>query len=791
MINEKTLLKLEYGAILQQISLRARSESARREILATLPYSKIEDIDKAVLLTGEAIEYVNNAILPDFSFDDMSSVLDKARIRSTLSMRDLLGIMRLLRTSRLLKDNIVRFNTDKVQMLIEIGQKIYDNKSFEDNIDFCILAEDQMNDKASEKLFSIRQKIKRVNADIREKLQKYTRSKELAGFLQDSIVTLREGRYVVPVKTEFKNMVKGLVHDQSASGSTVFIEPLAIVNLNNDLKMLTLEESNEVERILQDFTVSVGNIVKELQHNQRLIVQLDTVFCRALYAIDTKSVCPVINGKGYVNLIKARHPLLNKDNAVPISVSFGKDYNVVVITGPNTGGKTVSLKTVGLLCLMAYTGLYIPAQDGSEVAVFDNIFVDVGDEQSIEQSLSTFSSHIVSIKYVTEHVTQKSLVLLDEVCAGTEPNEGSALALAITQFLLDCKCRAIITTHYSQLKEFSLLNNGVENASMEFNPETFAPTYKLIMGIPGSSNAIEIARRLGLSEMIISTARSNVSAEKTSFESVLHKAEMVRQENEREKEDVIKMKQELQEKLDKANRQNEILLAEREKLLKKSQQEVRQIINSAQQEAEELVNQIKEILNAPEIEQKALFEARSITKKLSDKKYTSGKIEEEDNIFVGDPVDLSTLKIGDTVYVKSLNSVATVNSIDKKGRITVRCGKMTISVKNEDLFMGLVAGKTKEEKERGAAHTKIHSEAVSNEINLLGQTVDEAIANVDAFIDSSLIHGLSQIRVIHGFGTGKLRTGLHRHFAKHPNVAEYRLGVYGEGEGGVTIVKFK
>lgn len=771
---------------MSQVALKTRSELAKQKLSQFLPTCDISTVNLLLTQTQEAVEYVNSAISPDFTFDIVTPALERARICSTLSIREILSIGRLLRISRLLRESITNYASPKVQLLVDMATRLYFNKGLEELIETCFISAEEVADQASLLLATIRRKMKRVNIEIREKLNSYTRSKDLSVYMQDTIVTQRSGRYVIPIKQEYKGFVKGLIHDQSASGSTVFIEPLAIVNLNNDLKQLEMEESAEIERILIEFTHTICDIVSGLASNQEIISNLDIIFARANYSVDNKSTLPKINNRGYINLIKARHPLLD-GNAVPITINLGDKFNVVVITGPNTGGKTVTLKTVGLMCLMAYSGLFIPTQEDSEIACFDDIFCDIGDEQSIEQSLSTFSSHIANIKYITENMTSNCLVLLDELGAGTEPNEGAALALAITQFLLQVKCKAVLTTHYGQLKEFSLITQGIENACMEFNPETFAPTYKLVLGLPGSSNAIEIASRLGLSQEIITNAKSKLSKEKVTFEQVLRRAEEVRQANETDREDILSTKKELSVQLKKAQSQNQILLEERDKLLKKTQLDIRQAVREAQEQANELIEQLKGIINSAEYDEATLFKARSVAKQIGSISYQTS--EQEQDFFVGDKINPNQLTLGLEVFVKQLNSVGKVISIEKKGKVMVRCGSFSTKVDVGDLYENHSV-KTKREINT-SFHTQIRAESGKSEINLLGQTVAEAIENVDAFLDQAALSGLSEVRVVHGKGTGRLRSGLHTHLAKHHLVKEFRLGVYGEGEDGVTIVKLK
>jgi len=786
-MNQKTIQKLEYNAVLQRVSEFAVSHTAKEKVLATVPSDDVDNIEYLLNLTQETRRYVDNAIMPDFNFDDITEAAQKARIVSTLSMKELLRVMRLLRLSRGTKATLMNFALLPECIIKDIAVNIYADKDLEETIDISIISEDEMSDRASDELASIRKKIKKVNSDIREKLASYTKSKAMAPYLQDSIITMRGGRYVIPVKQEYKGAVTGLVHDQSASDSTVFIEPLAIVNLNNELKTLTMQEAEEIERILQEFTKQVSVISDRLIKNQEIISDIDVAFSKARYSIDVRAVRPLLNDDGFCNIINGRHPLLNKDKVVPVSVNLGKDFNVVVVTGPNTGGKTVTLKTIGLFCLMAYGGMYVPASEGTVIALYKDIFCDIGDEQSIEQSLSTFSSHIKNITYILSEINEKTLVLLDELCAGTEPNEGAALALAITEYMRRTKTKAVLTTHYSLLKEYSLVTDGVENASMEFNPDTFEPTYRLVMGVPGSSNAIEIATRLGLDKQVIQLARERLSSEKISFENILQNAERIRKEFLDKKEEVEKEKEQINLELEKAKEKNKVLSEEREKLLRNSKIEAKRIVTEAQEDAKLILDELKQIVERANLDEKSLFGARALAKKLKEKVYDTEN--EESDIFTGDKVDVTKIKVGDSVFVGKLNSVAVVDSIARNNKFKVKCGNVTTVVDGDDLFeYADVSDKTKKLK---SVSTQIRKATARTEINLLGKTVAEAITDTDAFIDEAILNGLSEIRIIHGIGTGKLRAGLHEHFRSHPNVAEFRLGVFGEGESGVTILTLK
>lgn len=789
MIEEKTLKKLEYFDMLERVSEFATSSKAKKEIRLLRPTSLLGNAASLLDETEEALSFVNFGINPDFGIDSVDDIAAKAKINSTLTLRELLTVMRTLRTSRLLVSTLNSPIPAPAKLLPDMANGLYANKTIEDEIDFCVLNEEELNDRASEQLFSLRQKIKKTNAEIREKLSSFSRSSAISKYLQDDIVTLRNDRYVIPVKQEYKSNIQGIVHDQSATGSTLYIEPIAIVNLNNQLRELILKEREEIERILAEFTDKISGFAQFLVENTRIISYIDGVFAKARFAIDLKAARPNLNDKGLLDIKRGRHPLIDKNSVVPVDVRLGGDFDMIVITGPNTGGKTVSLKTVGLFCLLAMSGIFLPADSGTTVSVFENVFCDIGDEQSIEQSLSTFSSHIKNISYITESINEKSLVLLDEVGAGTDPNEGAALALAIAEFILNSGAKSVLTTHYGRLKEFSLTTPGVESASMEFDASTLSPTYKLILGIPGSSNAIDIAGRLGLREEITDNARSKLSAEKVSFENVLKNADALRRQYKAQLDELNSVKAKTEEEYAKAANQSKLLKEERERLLSGSQIEAKRIISSAKAEAEELLDHLKKMVRAAALEEKSLFEARSVIKKLDDKKYEVK--DDESDIITGERVDRNRIKTGDKVFVKKMNSSGIVSGFGKNGKIEVKVNKLTVFTDAEDLYQCVELSEKPKVSPSRSVKTSIRAAAPAREIILLGQTVDEAILNVDKFIDDAILSGLTEIRVVHGTGTGALRKGLHKYFATHPSIDSFRLGKYGEGESGVTIVTLK
>ena len=786
---KKVYKKLELDAILTSVAAHAVSDVAKRQIINTEPSNDIAAVRRLLEETSEACRNISvYNIIPEFSFDSVAVIADKAKILSTLSMAELLCVMRLLRVSRLVMSALTSVDDESITILPCMARGIFCDRKLEDDIDFAILSEDMMNDRASSHLYSIRQSIKRANEEVKNKLQQYIKSAQYQKYLQDAIITVREDRYVIPVKQEYRGYIKGLVHDVSGSGATLFVEPVEIVNLNNQIKILLKEEAAEIDRILREFTARVGEISGALVENEKIVASLDAIYARAHYADEIRGTVPKINARGYINIKKGRHPLIDKNKVVPVSISLGKTFDILVVTGPNTGGKTVSLKSVGLFVLMAGCGLFLPCEEESDISLFDEIYCDIGDEQSIEQSLSTFSGHMTNIADILKNITPNSLILFDELGAGTEPNEGAALALAITEYILSVKAKAIITTHYTQLKEFSLVTDRVENASMEFDLTTFAPTYKLVVGVPGSSNAIQIAKRLGIGDDIIENAKSKLSAEKVSFENVLQRAEKLRQQYENTNEEIAEMKRSLTKELETAKNQNKILASEREQLLKNSKAEAKRIVQETTEESKRLLDELKKIIRRYNADESILFELRSKIKKFGDKKY-----ENDENIpNFSRPIEFDSIKVGDYVFVKKLNATGKVLSKNEsKKKLEVAVGAMKISASANDLAEALKTAEDVGQTKTVSVKTNIAAKTLTNEINLIGQTVDEALVNLDAFIDSCLVASINEIRIIHGRGTGALMKGVQDHLKKHAHVAEFRLGAYGEGDRGVTIAKLK
>jgi len=788
-MEEKTLKKLEFNTVLQQVSAYAISQSAKDLILNLTPIPDFNIIKKLLAETGEAFWLINKNVIPSFNFDSVDEILKKAKILYKLTLRELLAVKRLLRTARLCISTIKNVEYANIPNLYSYTDFIYQNKFLEDELERCIINEEEIADDATEELLAIRKKIKKTTFDIKDKLNSYIKSATTARYLQDAIVTVRNDRYVLPVKQEFKANIQGLVHDQSASGATIFIEPISVVNLNNQLKELLLQENIEIEKIITNFTSQISFITEQLYDTEHWIAYLDSVFAKAYYAEKQNAILPKLNTNGIVYINKGRHPLIDKKKVVPISIKFGKNDRQVIITGPNTGGKTVTLKTVGLLSIMAYVGLYIPAEDDSNIAIFDNVFCDIGDEQSIEQNLSTFSSHVKNLNYILDNATSNTLVLIDEIGAGTEPIEGSALGLAVCEYLLAKQVPSLITTHYGQLKEFSITTPNVLTASMEFNTKTLEPTYKLIMGVPGNSNALDIAKRLGMKQLIIENALTKIDDNKKDFDKVLKDAEILRQKYEKELDELSQLKKSTLEEYEKAKNQNKLLTAEREKLLSNSRIEAKRIVTSAREEADELLEELKSLFKKQSLEESTIFKARSIVKKIDNKKYGEVEEQNDDYLFEGKEIDLNTLQIGDKVFVKKINKIAIVSSLVKSNKIEVKFNNMSMHIKQGEAYE--FVSTTTEKPKINQRHVSVNTQNYAVELNIIGQTTDEGVYNVEKFLDEAITRNIDTVKIIHGRGTGKLKSAVHACLKSNKCVKEYRLGDYNEGNGGVTIVKLK
>lgn len=783
MISDRTLKNLELDKLLDIVSEYTSSETAKSKAVSLKPLTDIEDLTILLDKTGEAIRYASEySIKPSFAFVDVENLLVSARKGGVLSPSELLKVATLLRTSQNVKSSLYSVDDDKLILLKSDASFIVEDENLLRNIDEWILNDTDIADFASDKLLLTRRKIRQTNESIKTKMQEYVVSNKYQKYLQDAIVTVRGARYVIPVKIEFKGAIPGLIHDQSASGATIFVEPFPIVELNNELVTLYATEKTEIERILAQLSQNVGNIATELCENMDIISDIDVIFAKAHYAQYTSSTKPNVNKSGIIDLKRGRHPLIDKSTVVPVSVSLGENYSILLVTGSNTGGKTVTLKLVGLLTLMAGCGLYIPCDDGSKIAVFSSIFTDIGDEQSIQQSLSTFSAHVTNVSRILDEINSDSLALFDELGAGTDPIEGSALAISITQEVLNSGAKAIITTHYSELKAFSFKTNGIQNAHMEFNPTNFAPTYKLNIGMPGASNALKIARRLGLSETVVERAKSYVSSEKINFEDVLLEAQSIKltaekalvelEENSKkiasEWEEVVKIRQELER--------------ERKKLVESAEKKAKKIIDDYIEEAEDILKKIKEAKHSQD--DKSFFEASRLNKRLGELRYKRG--EEE----VYHEYEDTPIAVGDSVVLNGIDGVATVVFIKPNGKCLLKLGAMEINSTLKELKKVKPIKEEKAKRKISVSKT-LNIESVSVELNVIGQNREECLINLAYFIDKAVLNGLTVVHVIHGVGAGILKKAVWEYLKNCPSVRTFRAGRYGEGDGGVTVVELK
>ncbi|HNX64851.1 MAG TPA: endonuclease MutS2 [Oscillospiraceae bacterium] len=784
---------LELHKILEMLAGQASNQKTKEMALSLVPLTDIYSVKKELDKTADAFNLSVKFGTPSFyNFKDVSASLLRAKAGSSLSLRELLDIAQLLNQTRLLTDWYKQCSGIETS-LSPIFNSLIANKHLEEKITSAILSEEEIADDASPELLSIRRKIIQSGAKIREHLDKMLHSSSIQKCLQESIITIRDGRYVLPVKAEHKNSVNGLVHDTSSSGSTLFIEPLAVVETNNDIRILKGREQEEIERIISELSSECGDNADSIISDFEICAELNLYFSKSNLAAKMKASVPELSDDGRVILNRARHPLLDEKKAVPISLTLGYDYQTLIITGPNTGGKTVVLKTLGLLTLMTMCGLMIPASDGSRISVFSHVLADIGDQQSIENSLSTFSSHINRVVDILNTSTSNSLVLLDELGSGTDPVEGAALAISILKKLNDIGSKVVITTHYQELKMYAVQTENVENASCEFDVATLQPTYRLIIGSPGKSNAFEISQKLGISPDVIDYAKELVSSENIRFEEVIEQLEKSRFELEEKNREVAKLKTKIEE--DSKKLQNEIdeLKKNKEFELEKARQQAMSIIENVRNQSDELIDELTEIRKQKEKEN---FSQLSISAKTKAKS-SLNKMYEEAN-----PVVKNTnsgyklprpLKKGDHVYICDIDKNGIVaGEPDSNGSVFVQAGIMKTKVSIDKLRLidePKITFKNKKISAKGV--TRKADRSISMDIDIRGKNVDEGIHEVGMFIDNAVLSSLGMITIIHGKGTGLLRSGIHKYLKTHPSVKSFRLGVYGEGEDGVTIVELK
>jgi len=790
-MNAKVLKTLEYEKIINVLVQKATSDPGRRMCSNLLPDTDIEKIREAQAETRDALSRIFKSGQPNFGGNkDIRGDLKSLQIGSVLSSRRLLDIAGQLEcAARAKKYNKSNRDEDITDVLSSYFDELYADAQVASEIRRCILAEDEYADDASTNLKRIRRAIQNAQEKIHSQLTSMLNG-SLRTYLQEAVITLRGDRYCVPVKSEYKSQVPGMIHDQSSTGSTVFIEPAAIVDINNQIKQLCIEEEEEIQVILATLSEMVTPYIPYLFTNFKIMRQLDFIFAKGAYALEVNGTEPIFNDQHYIDIRGGRHPLLDKKKTVPIDINLGKNFELLIVTGPNTGGKTVSLKTIGLFTLMGQAGLHIPAKDRSELSVFREVYADIGDEQSIEQSLSTFSSHMTSIVNILKKSNKDSLCLFDELCAGTDPVEGAALAIAILENLHKRGIRTMTTTHYSELKIYALQTAGVENACCEFDVETLSPTYRLLIGIPGKSNAFAISSKLGLADGIIDNARKHLDSNQESFEDVLGDLEKSRREMEASQREIAENEAKIARLKEELEKSQQKLENQRQEIIRKANEEARDILKEAKDTADETIRIFRKA--GPGASMKDLEKARSqVGEKLSDKSRKSGIVEVAKATGGLRP---DQIKKGDAVTVLSMNLKGIVASLpDKKGNLFVQCGIIKSQVNISDLAL------RQEEEIKAPGYTRsstgkmkaAKSATISTEINLLGKTVDEALPELDKYLDDAYLAHLPSVRIVHGKGTGALRTAVQNHLRKNKRIAEYRLGTFGEGDAGVTIATFK
>lgn len=790
-MNNKSLSTLEYNKIISRLVSFACSDGAKQILHKLEPMTDIDKINTALDYTNDALTRVYQKGSVDFSrIKDIRGSIARLKVGSSLNALELLNISMLLECAAHIKGYYEQ-RADSIQPLIDMLDSV---TLLNNAIKKCIISEDEISDDASANLRSIRRQ-KNIAADrIHTELNKILNSPSTRTYLQDYVITTRQGRFCLPVKAEYKSLMPGMVHDQSSTGSTVFIEPAAVVKLNNDIRELELKEQAEIEVILADLSAKAAEYTDSLLSDYEILTNLDCIFAKALLSRHFNCSRPVMNNKGIVNIKKGRHPLIEPHTVVPIDIYLGTDFNLLIITGPNTGGKTVSLKTVGLLTLMAQAGLNIPALEHSDIAVFDNIFADIGDEQSIEQSLSTFSSHMTNTVDILKKADSNSLILFDEIGAGTDPTEGAALAIAILDSLHRRNITTMATTHYSEIKMYALTTDGVENACCEFDVQSLRPTYRLLIGVPGKSNAFAISKKLGLSDNIINDASRRLDSEDIKFEDLVTDLEQSRVTIEREREELNEYKAQIAQLKSELTKKTERLDERTDNIIRKANEEAARILKDAKEYADKTIN----AMNKHGMTVKELEKHRSAIREKMNKRQEKLKIEPANNISEHKAHDISEFKVGMHVKVLTMNVIGTVSQIHKnKNQVTVLVGSLStkMDIKNLAILKGYKDPAETSSKPKGAGGSgKIKmskSSSVSSEINLLGYTVDEAIAVLDKYLDDAYIARIPQVRIVHGKGTGALRSGITSYLHGVPYIKEFRLGQIGEGAEGVTIVTFK
>ena len=821
-MNEKVLNTVEFNKIIEQLTDNANSAPAKALCRSLVPMDNLADIRLAQEETDAALQLlirkgnVNFGSNRDFGYTfgalSIGSSLTAAELLHLSSFLDNVGRVQTYGTtqdggrgiSALSRDENAQKPEDNI--LFDLFDCLYPLKSLSSEIQRCILSEEDIADEASPGLRRVRREISLAGGRIHQQLNKLV-NVTLAPYLQDNVITMRGNRYCIPIKSEYKNQVQGIIHDQSASGSTLFIEPASIVNLNNQIRELTLQEKEEVEKVLASLSAEAADNLMALKDDAANMTKLDFIFAKAKLALAQNATMPIFNNRRYLRINKGRHPLIDKKKVVPIDLELGNEYDLIVITGPNTGGKTVTLKTIGLFELMGMAGLHIPAGDRSELALFDDVFADIGDEQSIEQSLSTFSSHMTSIVDILGKVDGNCLCLFDELGAGTDPTEGAALAISILNYLHERSIRAVATTHYSELKVHAMNTPGVTNASCEFNVETLQPTYKLLIGVPGKSNAFAISKKLGLPDHIIDAAREQLSQETQNMEDILADLEEKRLKIEREQEEISALRASIDKEQKQIRNKEKLLDERREKILEKANEEARDILADAKKKADEAISELRKTGRGGDMA--SMERTRSALREQVSKKNEKLSRKQE-QVPQGKGLKASDLHVGGKVRVISMGLTGIVTALpDSSGKVSVRCGIMNskatlsdLALIHEDAFgnpvtKGSRSSMKKAFENAGGAGNKqrdldfSRNQSISPELNLLGMTTDEALSELDKYLDDARMSHLSSVRIVHGKGTGALRKAVHNYLRKQKWVKKYRLGDFGEGDAGVTIVQLQ
>lgn len=786
----KTLKTLEFDKILEMLAGFAKNDAAREKALALKPSADMRIVEQTLQETDAAATLVLKYGSPDIvRIKDINESAKRLAIGGGLSMSELLNIAAVLRGARIMK----RYTPEQTGILSGYVEELVSEKRLEERITTSIISEEEMADGASAELAAIRRKIKNTSAKIKDSLDSMIHSSHYRKFLQDPIVTVRNNRYVVPVKAEHRGDVRGIAHDMSSSGSTVFIEPESVVNANNELNELSVREKNEIEKILLEISQEAAELIEEIKLDFDVLIHLDFVFAKAQMALDMKAVMPILNENGIISVRKGRHPLIDRRKVVPVDIELGEDFDSLIVTGPNTGGKTVVLKTIGLFCLMTQAGLHVPATDGTMMPVCPDVFADIGDEQSIEQSLSTFSSHMTNIVDILKKVQPGALVLFDELGAGTDPVEGAALATSIIEHFRRLGAKIAATTHYSELKLYALSTEGVENASCEFDVETLSPTYRLLIGVPGRSNAFAISEKLGLSKNIIERSKQLLSEENIQFEDVLTQIEENRlsaeknfDETERLRRETEKLRAELAAERDRIEKQ-------KDKIYDRAREKAEKIIARAQSEVDEMLETARAAQKEKD-DKETLRQMEEVRRELGLKSKKNTRPKKNTPKPKSSGVNINTLKLGASVMINDIGDTGSVLSINKKDNsAVVQVGIMKITAKAENMTLLNDEEGKKPEKFNVPKHSGggLRRESVSNEIDLRGMMREEAEYVTDKFLDECAIAGLRSVSIIHGKGTGALRSGIQAMLRKHPHVKSFRLGTFGEGENGVTIVEIK